>query len=58
MKGILNEYSHTFHNSYTGFRKVFSKKGLVVLNNDIRKAPLQHLRLVLFTKSLMDWEDT
>ncbi len=53
MKGILNEYSYTFHNSYTSFRKVFSKKGLVVLKNDIRKAP-SHLRLVLFTKSLMD----
>ena len=49
MKGILNEYSHTFHNSDTSFRKVFSKKGLVVLKIDIRKAPLHNLDLVLFS---------
>ena len=54
MKGMYNEYSHTFHNINFGIGKVFSKQGLIVLNNDIRKAPLQHLRLVLLKTMKMN----
>ena len=54
MKGMNNEYSHTFHHTNLSTRKVFPKQGLSVLKNDIRKAPL-HLRLVLFTsKNILD----
>ena len=53
MKGMNNEYSYTFHNSYISFRKVFPKQGLSVLQNNTRKHPYI-LDWVLLTKGILD----
>ena len=58
MKGILNGLHNSLHNINFSIRRLFSQEGLIVLNNDIRKAPLNILDLVLFRTILMDWEDT